>query len=245
MKACRLLLCVLVILACTAVWAENTRKPMPTVMRDIVHGADVVQFVSADEAVSPTGELRADRFHPEVAKVVEGILDQTPESGCIRYGEVWIDRVNVPVRSSVDEAISTAEYVAEGVVTGHEFGFRAGEPGQLLRLSQLKIIYGDGPSTDQLFLFYPVATFKVGARIICKTDWRYGSDVPAEGERVILFALPNQTFGQFVDVIDEAGVIPVRKDGALRLPERLAHPDAPRTLDALRRIIDLPGLKKE
>lgn len=244
MRERAVLLASVLIAALAATAGKNVVHPMPTIIKEVVHGDDAVQFVSASETLTPTGEPRPDRFAPAVAEMIQGILNQAPEDGCIRYGEVWIDRVNVPLRESVDDAVGSADYIVEGVVTGRQFGFRAGEPGQLIRLSQLNAVRGTSAPRSELFVFYPVATFSVGSHVICKTDWRYGA-APADGDRLVVFALPNQTFGQFVDIVDEAGLITVRKDGALLLPKRLENANAPRTIDALRRRIDKPLLQKE
>lgn len=233
-----------ILVALSALARGGGRDDMPKLLRQIVHGHDAVQFVSAGEALTPTGEPRPEYFPPAVAETVKEILNQKPENGCIRYGEVWIDRVNVPLRESVNEGLRTADYVVEGVVTGRVYGFRAGEPGQLLRVSQLRALLGALPEAKELYVFYPVGTFRAGDQLICKTDWRYG-DPPADGDRAVVFALPNQTFGQFVDIVDEAGFIRVQKDGSLNLPQRFNAETAPRSIDALRRVIEKQLFQKE
>jgi hypothetical protein len=212
-------------------------KPMPPVLREATLGTDRVLFVSARQALGPDGAIREELFPAETGIMLRRLLERPPVAGCIPDGEHHYDRVNVPVRDSLDVAISTAATIIEGVVDGREYGFHGGEPGQLLRLADLEILHGNPSRAEHLFIFLPVGRFSVGPHQICKTDARYASE-PAMGDRVVVLLLPHMAGSEFLEVLDESGLITVRADEALSLPSRFESADVPRTRNALRQRID-------
>jgi len=237
----------LLIAACAAAIPLAAAEPwqsIPKVLREIDGGTERILFVSASEALTPTGELRRDLFPAETSIIVGDLLRQPVVDGCIKDEEHFYSLVNLPHRDSIDTAAATAEFVVEGVVDAREYGFHGGEPGQLLRLEQLHVLRGSELATEHLYVFLPVGRFQVGSATICKTDRRYAAE-PALGDRVVALVLPNMIEGEFADVIDAAGLVTVHRNGTLSLPTRFNTDDAPRTLDALRVRIDKPHLEKQ
>jgi hypothetical protein len=239
------LFCVMLLIAPLTAVAQGSSAAMPRVLREFAYGDVRTLFVSASEALSPSGELRADLFPAEEGRMVRDLLKTAPVNGCIPYTEVYYSRVNVPIRMSIDDSISTAEIIVEGVVDGREYGFQFGVPGQLLRLGNLNPIRGQSEiRSSNLYVFVPVGRFNVGTQAICKTDYRYATP-PSIGDRVVAFLLPDMLIGQYGDLIDESGLVTVRKNGALSLPARFEGDDLPQTLPALRNRIERPHLEKK
>jgi hypothetical protein len=225
--------------------ADERSEPMPGVLREFENGEERILFVSAAEAFSSSGVLRAELFPGHDAIMVRRLLELPSVDGCIPAEEVFYSRVNVPFRESVDDAVAKSETIVQGVVDGQEFGFQFGIAGQLLRLRSLEILQGEiSTGTDTLYAFVPLGRFVLGSQTICKTDYRYAS-APTLGERVVAFLLPGRLRGQYAELTDEAGLVTVRKNDALSLPGRYESNDAPRTLSALRGRIERPLLEKK
>lgn len=214
---------------------QGTGGSMPKLLRDDTSATERILFVSASEAFTPDGRLRTEHFSREASLFMEGMLEMPSADGCIHYEERFDNSVNLPFRDSVESAIATSEYVFEGRVVEREYGFRNGEPGQLLRLADVTAP-GRPLRRDRLFVFFPVGRFTAGPLTICKTDRRYAAE-PHVGDRIVVFAIPHSLIGDFVDMSDEAGLIVVRKNGNLSLPARLDTEEAPRDLEALHRRI--------
>jgi len=224
-----------------AMAAPVVPKPMPTVLKEIVHGSEVLQFVSASHAIKPSGEIDEMLFPSPTSTMLQSLLERPAVDGCIPDEEYIYDYVGIPFRETLDEAVGTAERVFEGVVDGREYGFHGGEPGQLLRVSEVKALRGDMADVEALFVFVPVGRFEVDGKVICKTDRRYASP-PAIGDRVIVFQLPGMLNGQFVELIDDAGLVTVRRNGALSLPTKFESNESAMTPEQLRSRIRNPRL---
>jgi hypothetical protein len=75
-----------------------------------------------------------------------------------------------------------------------------------------------------------VGTFKVGSRTICKTDPQY-AELPEVGDEIVIFQ-PKDDRGdeRFLDAYDGAGVVTIKSDGRLALPQAFRVDTALRSL---------------
>lgn len=138
---------------------------------------------------------------------------------CHPIGEIFVDEVLPPNRSSLLHTIRAAETVVLGRVLGRSYGFYRGVPGQLIMLASLRTFgLGVRAKSDTFFFFMPVGEFAVGNERICKSDARYAKP-PSVGDDVFVFARP--PVGEKHDVLDihDGGeVVPIHSDGTAVLP---------------------------
>jgi hypothetical protein len=153
-------------------------------------------------------------------------------------GHIDVSYLNTPARTSLSEAVETADVVVLGNVTGTAFGFFGGIPGQLTRFSPEEIVKGT-LARAAYYVFIPVGDFWVGAVHICKTDSRYVAP-PAKGDTVLLFSgLPSGADGDILDIKTESGLVVIAgAEGTVHLPSRFrADARSLSSADALRSFV--------
>jgi hypothetical protein len=87
------------------------------------------------------------------------------------------------------------------------------------------VLKGPKDRVGEHYVFMPSGTVKAGRFKFCKKSPKY-SDLPEIGERVLL--LINQSYinqGKLLLTGSESGVITIREDGKVSLPERYRHND--------------------
>lgn len=208
---------------------EESAVEIPPILNSS-HYDTIPTFVSADVAIGPDGELNTDVLDP-LSEVVLGNLLDNFERGvygpdCVKYGEVYIERVNPPDRSSLQSATRSANLILEAVVTGRDYGFYQGRvAGQLLVLEVEQVIRGSAP-LDSYYVFYPVGRFEAGPYSFCKVDGRV-PEPPEIGERLLLLS-PSVAESQepFLDVRDVHSFIVLDRAGKARLPPDFPEAEA-------------------
>lgn len=173
-------------------------------------------WVSKEMAFGPHGELEKKLFHPDRWQTLKDLLAGPQIDGCVRLEEVYLEYVDRQPRNSVNAALESAELVIHGKVTGRADGFDIGLPATLIRLEVLDLVKGSS-ELREVFFAWPIATFSVAGKRICKTDYRY-ADLPEEGDEVIAFVRQTvpETFAMLQ--IESPGDVIVLK------PERIVYP---------------------
>lgn len=149
----------------------------------------VAVWVSADEALTATGELHADRLRNLAHKwEFRQSRDALSDEGCYAEGMVLVDPLphQVPV-STLEQLHDFSLGIVSGMVAGIEPGFFWESPGSLLRLEPTTVVSGTiTASSDPLFVHYPNARFDVGSYSFCKSDPRL-PHAPELGDTVLVF----------------------------------------------------------
>lgn len=202
-----------------SIGAPASDSQMPHVLRtepSVPHAA----WVSANRAFTLSGELDSTLVSSDAAESIKRILARPESAGCIRVGMRFEDYVNPPRRSTIAQALQTAEYALTGRVTGQLFGFFHGNPGQLVEVEPETMFKGKLPASKYYF-FLPIGEFESNGKRICKTDTRYAA-APNIGDQVVLFAvrLGSGQSGNFLDIFDEGGFLSIDSDGAVSFPQR-------------------------
>jgi hypothetical protein len=164
-------------------------------------------------------------------------LRQDRVDGCVSVHEVYYDYINVPRRSSLVSAVSSADFIVESRVVNKSYGFLDGVPGQLLRILTIGVPKGEiSSTTDPYYIFVPVADFTVNGVHFCKTDERY-SEPPAVGDEVFVFGQRDFVAGQYINTIDEKGYLRALPNGTVVVPKSLKTAgDSELSLAGIRRL---------
>ncbi len=114
------------------------------------------------------------------------------------WGPSYYDGINQPPSETLDDLVSNARYIVEGVVTDREQGFFIDEPMTLLTLRVSRIVapkQGDNilprfrtPVTNVLYVAYPSARFTIGGHGFAKGDPSY-PPLPEIGDSILFFEL--------------------------------------------------------
>jgi hypothetical protein len=215
---------------------DGDGAPMPRVLYGRFSATRPL-FVDASEVFDVNGRLRTDGpMSPDDRRALENLLGGSPvKNGCVQIGDVFLDYVNSSPPSSLATAIARSDIVVEARVVNRSYGFRQGIPGQLLRLRPAGMLKGTLPVFAYDYTFIPVGDFLAGSVRFCKTDDRYGAP-PSIGDTVFVIANHYEVTNDFVDVIDEAGLVRAGPDGRLSIPRTLAGAgDGVNTVDDLKR----------
>lgn len=212
----RLLCAGLILLAGSASWAAEP-APMPeTFFADAEEQHP--SWVSAGRVLTSTGEVDASLFPAPFSEQLRYVLNLPEKDGCLRLREVLISRIDPPVREDISQAVRTADVVILAQVTGLAPGFRLTEAGHLVRVRPAEVLKGQEKVTlDEYYFFFPVGSFTVGEKRICKIDERYPS-LPEVGQEVLLFAFGPAT-RPYLGIQDDGGIVVLRED-SLDVPER-------------------------
>ena len=207
--------------------APSKDSPMPKVLRTGSASDAVPTWVEGSQALRPSGELNVDLFDPETARTLQRLLTRPETSGCIVMGppvrgSVQIEddsgRSLVSERRTLEEAFRASELVLEGKVTGIAFGFGDGTPGQLLRLSPIKIFKDKSAEQRQYFVFLPIGRVQVGEKTICKRDPAYPA-APKVGDRVVVLLQKGfRADYQYLAVPDSTGIVVLGQTNSVGLP---------------------------
>jgi hypothetical protein len=202
--------------------------------------SDLPEWVDVRAATGGDGNLAfGDWDDPVWEQLFDRIAASTGEA--VDVDIYWIDRVESRGYSTFEESIRSAAFVARGRVAGRTYGFRGGEPGQLLEVAPDAVLKGSWRG-GSLFAFYPVATFCAGGRLLRKTDDRW-PEPPPEGAEVFLFSqVPPRETG-WVEGESDGDVLVVGGDGNFVFGryagplERASDARDPLELDSLTRTV--------
>ncbi len=178
---------------------------------------DQLAWISAEMATSEDGSIDWDVLSEDVRLSYEGlqtwqpfmigknedgspIYDPWESHGIPGFGAYWgpshRDGISQPPSEALDQLISNARYVVEGVVTSHEQGFFLKEPMTLLTLdvSRMRSPRVDDtlppryrtPMTNVLYVAYPSASFTIGGHGFAKGDPAY-PPLPGIGDSILFF----------------------------------------------------------
>jgi hypothetical protein len=192
-------------------------------------------WIDAREIPATPDVLLRHGYDEATVRAIQRVLQVPEQEGCIALGRSYTQYVNAPVRTDLVSALRSSEFVIDAIVTGKAYGFFGGTAGQLLRLSVKKLLAGHGGGANY-FIFIPVGEFTVNGRRLCKSDPAC-TVVPAVGERVIVFAPRGYVSGQFVNIVDDGGLIGVGEGGVLTLPPRYASTAGAQDLPSLMQLL--------
>lgn len=183
-----------------AVWGDDTSR-----IREILETPD-------DNPIYKNGKVIG----------YQGVLDYPPEPGCRNVGPTHNDYPEPPPRATLEDALTHNEVALLGRVTGKAYGFSGGAPGQLLQVEPVQS-YGSYRLTQPRYYFFvPIGRFRIGGVTICTMDPRYAPP-PEIGDEVFLFVYrPVDRAGVLLHLMDAGDVVPVNRDGSLRLPRQYA-----------------------
>src|SRR5258706_10494079 len=100
---------------------------MPTVMID--PGSGHAAWVDQSLAVGASGRANEETFNQSEAAIINDLLQEIPEGGCVHADYSPPNFVFAPARDTIEDAIRTADVIIRGRITGKSLGFHAGIPG--------------------------------------------------------------------------------------------------------------------
>jgi hypothetical protein len=228
--------------------AEDAPKPGAGRLPDVYYrpgdpDAKYPVWVNEANMVTPSGSLNTDLVPASESFFIKGYLSSPPKNGCIPVGTFFKDFNGFPFRRTIEEATTSSRLTVLGIVTDEAPGFSGATPGQLLRVEPNEILKGHARKVDAYYVFFPVGQVMLGKTKLCKTDPRY-PEAPRVGDRVLLFAPDRRPWVEddpFLDIMDDGGVVTLRHEGDVLLPDRY-RPEtksqtigAPELLDRIRR----------
>jgi hypothetical protein len=194
-------------------------------------------WVDASMFFKRDGQLDTALLTPEGQHVLQVVQTRPIEQGCVQAGANGEDLIDVPDRSSVEEATRTARLVILGKVTDKSYGLSIDVFGQMLRVEPQETLKGEPRHVPAYFVFVPVGNVQVGAVTVCKTDIRY-PPAPDIGEQVLLFA-PNDADSQenqnepYLEILDDGGLVTLHSDLSVSQPRRF-QPSEPQAIPPTR-----------
>lgn len=191
---------------------------------ELVDEARPAAWIAADVAIAADGTVREDKLKVYAPFVKQYAVGETKEArkGARTPCATYIVRSpETGPAHTPEKLVSSAVTIVHGRIVGIREGFYYGMPGSLLRLTGTFL---RGNSTNEVYLFYPMATIATADGMVCAKPWkRYGA--PKVGDEVIVFdPLPSPAvFGQrtilWVNVHHQLVYVP--GTGAPILPEPL------------------------
>jgi hypothetical protein len=179
-------------------------------------------WVDSSMVFKPNGSVNTAYLSPDGAETLRALQAKAPAHGCEAVGASYVDILNPPERSSIEEATRNSRLVILGKVTEKAYGISDIMPGQLLLVVSEEVIKGQPRNVPAYFVFMPVGHFELGGVDICKSDSRY-PEPPKIGEEVLLFVPPLPNVDQkepFLELLDDAGIVTLRSDSTVSLPKR-------------------------
>lgn len=172
---------------------------------------------SARSVETPDGKLNVEAFGESASIMLSELFASPMSDGCRHMKEVVIDYIYPSPRHTLDSAIASAQAAIVGRVTGREYGFYSGVPGQLFQV-RAERRFTDRTPADYYYFFVPVGDFRAGDVSICKTDEQF-AEPPQVGEEVILLTdAPDRKEPSLLPVRDAGDVLPISRGGLVRLP---------------------------
>lgn len=143
-------------------------------------------FVAADLVLLPDGTVDPALFRPGEERAIQRHLALKTSGGCIRQD--FFSSYHLPAdagRSPIEERIHESENTILAKVTGRIYGYKASEPGTLLRVEMEEALSGEAHGSTH-FIHFPVGNFEMGDFKICRTTEGFPNP-PEIGDRVLLF----------------------------------------------------------
>lgn len=218
--------------------SQSAPPPMPKVVTWEPGGRPV--WVDASLVLTSSGAVDPKLFAPSAVSVIQTLLALPEVGGCIQATEVTSDYlfivgVTPPKAQSLAESIKTSELIMVGAVTNKSYGFSDQIAGELVQIKPEVLIKDSQGRQDYYYLFIPVGTFRVGGKLICKTDQREATP-PEVGEHIaVLLRATTRGTSNFI-FPSEASHITIKSDGSLLAPEHL-KPGLPATKSELLQVL--------
>lgn len=182
------------------------------------------EWVSADRALTPSGELDPTLFSEISRSTIARLLATPPDRDCIRLGKVfeYIPAISGPERrGNLTDAIRNSDWVLLARVTARAGGFFADEPGTLLVVEPAEVFKGFTRRNWEHYIFMPVGNFQVGNSMICKTHPDY-AELPKVGDLMLLLIdlTAHNRKSDFLETGQETGIITFPSETEVSLPRR-------------------------
>lgn len=184
-------------------------------------------WVSADAAITPSGEVIDDLFSQASRFELEATFKRKrPINGCLRIKEFYTDYPSPPDRTSLEKAIRDSDAIATASVLAKDYGFHASTPGQLIAAEITESIRGPLRVGAIRYFMIPQGEFRAGSYDICKIDRRYARP-PEVGEEVLLL-IPSveEPEDPFLDLVWSTSLITFQEEGTASLPRRFSLADS-------------------
>jgi hypothetical protein len=230
-------------------WADDGPKHGTGSLPDVYYrpgdpDAKYPVWIDQADMVTTSGGLNTALLPASEIFFIQGYLSSPPKNGCIPVGTFFEDFNGFPPRRNLEEATASSRLTVLGTVTDAAPGFSGATPGQLLRVEPIEILKGHARKVDAYYVFFPVGQVTLGKVKLCKTDPRY-PEAPRVGDNVVLFAPDRWPWVEddpFLDVMDDGGIVTLRHEGTVSLPDRYLPEtksqkiEAPELLDRIRRV---------
>jgi hypothetical protein len=207
---------ILLCISLPTIGAAPNPEQMPATVK--LPGAEFASWVDARALAFKNGKFTVPAIHPSAEKRIEWLLTQDPAGGCIQAPEDQVNRVGGQPRANLNDAITSADFVLLGRVTGRSFGFYGMHAGQLLKISVDRVLKGSGGS-PVYYAFMPIGAFTVGGEQICASNTDYAPP-PEIGAEIFVFTYPPD--GELLSIADPGDLVPVSATGELALPRQYA-----------------------
>jgi|GEM_PF-3040010 len=214
----------LVLLSVTPPVDGAESDPMPEVYYAAEWGTDRPYFVAASRAITEGGEIDEKLLGPGAG--IRDHLRWPQRDGCVRVLTDAIGNEPHEYRATLRSALQTSDWVFIARVTGLVHGFSGVTGGTFLRVEVEEELKGESSGYSFYYFYIPVGDFVVGGVHLCYTNHRY--PVPPEiGDRLVLFVdrskneRSTRNYGEFLWIGNDTGMIVLRSNGDVGLPERL------------------------
>lgn len=185
------------------------------------------RWVSASAALDANGSLNSEYFYPISLRTMREYLEAPEDHGCILVEEEYSSFYAPPDQSTLEKAVAASALITYAKVTGRDYGFHGSVPGQLVRVEPVETIRQRSKNLPEYFVFFPVGTFNVGAKTICKIDRRYAA-VPEVGDHLLLLVAEyfhRDPAEPFIELGLPGTIITFSQDGKVSLPSALTDSD--------------------
>jgi hypothetical protein len=122
---------------------EANPTPMPEILRvGASSPGQLPGWVDASQVLTKDGHVNSQLLGAEAASDIARILAAQEKGGCIKEGEIIIDRIVngvPPRRSSLEETFRSAAIAIRGRVTGRSAGLQGSFPGTLICFETIKV----------------------------------------------------------------------------------------------------------
>lgn len=180
-------------------------------------------WVTADAAVTPSGELVEELFSKESRFQLGSMFKRIrPRQGCLRIEEFYTDYLSPPDRTSLEKAVRHSEAIATARVLGKDYGFNGSTPGQLIAAEVTESIRGPLQVGAVHYFVIPKGEFQAGSYNICKIDSRY-AEPPQIGEEALLLVPDVENPDEpFLDLVWSTSLITFQENGNASLPHKFS-----------------------